>query len=170
MTNGTLVWIDDLDHASIGEKRLVGQRFAWRSDGRDTQTRGLGGTDPFIRRKLPERLCQLLVHENPGQHPIWLHRDPIGIISVRCFRLLWSERVTRRRREDPSRTKGPMMDPLPISTLVDAFDGPRIDGPHPIERRIGILHALPIETHRSKCSLEEGSGYMLTLTTHLSGT
>ena len=153
--NHSLLGIVDLDHTAIGEERLVRQSLRRRPDDCDAKTRLLGRADPIVRWEFLERLRQLRVEKDTRQHPVRLHGDPIGIVPVRRVQADGRELVPLGGGQDPCRAERPMMDPLAIGTFVEALDRPRVDGPHPIERRIGVLDPLPVEARRGQGALQQ---------------
>ena len=99
---------------------------------------------PLVGRELLERLRQLGVQEDPGQQPVWLHRDTVRVVPVRRIELDRRELVALGRRQHPPGTDRPMVHPLPVRALVETLDGPGVDGPHPVQRSIRVLDPLPI--------------------------
>src|SRR6202453_2877243 len=61
-----------------------------------------------------------------------------------------------------------MMDPLAVCALEEALDRSRVDGPHPVQRRIRILDTLPIQARRGQCALQQRCGYALASAADLS--
>ena len=107
------------------------------------------------------------MEEDAGQQPVGLHGDTIWIVPVRRVEPHGRELVPFRRCQNPSGTDGPVMDPLAVCAFVESLDGPGVDRPHPVQRRVGILDTLPIQARRGQCALEERCGYSLAQATDL---
>ena len=60
------------------------------------------------------------------------------------------------------------MDPLAVRAFEEALDRSRVDGPHPVERRIRVLDALPIQARRCQCALQQRCGHALASSADLS--
>ena len=65
------------------------------------------------------------------------------------------ERVPLGGGQHPAGTDGPVVHPLPVGALVEPFDGPRVDRPHPVQRCVGVLDPLPVEARRGQGPLQE---------------
>ena len=168
MPNQSLLGVVHLDHAAIGQERLVRQSLARRPDRCNTQSRLLRRPDPLVGGKLLERLRQLGVQEDPGQQPVGLHGDTIGIVPVRGVQPSGRERVPFGCGQYPPGTDGPVMYPLAIRTFVEALDRPGVDGPHPIQRRVRLLDPLPFQARRGQGALQQRRRHVLAHTAHLS--
>ena len=153
--NQSVLGIVDLDHTAIGEKGLVRQCLPGRPDRRDPETHLLGRPDPCVGGELLERLDELRVEKDACQQPVRLHGDTIRIVPVRRVEPGGGQFVPFGRGEDPPGPERPVMDPFAVSTLVEALDRPRVDGPHPVQGRIRVLDPLPVQTGRCQCTLQE---------------
>ena len=55
-----------------------------------------------------------------------------------------SVRLAFGRGEHPPADR-PVVHPPTVTTLVEPLDRARVDGPHPVQGRVGVLHPLPVE-------------------------
>ena len=53
------------------------------------------------------------------------------------------------------------MNPLAVRAFEEALDRSRVDRPHPVQRRIRVLDALPIQARRGQCALQQRCGHAL---------
>ena len=159
--------IVDLDDAAVGQERLVGQRLGRGANEGDPHQRLGAGRDPLVGRELLERLGELRVQEDARQHPVGLHRHPVGVVAVRGVEPDGGELVALGRRQHPARPDRPVVDPPPVGALVETLDRARVDGPHPVERRVGVLDPLPVQAHRGERALQQRRLDPLTLTRDL---
>ena len=60
------------------------------------------------------------------------------------------------------------MDPLAVRTFEEALDRSRVDGPHPVQRRIRVLDTLPIQARRGQGALQQRCGHTLASAADLS--
>ena len=114
------------------------------------------GFVPLRGRELLERLRQQRVEEDAGQEPVRLHRHTIGVVAVGRIEPDRAELVVLGRRPGPSRGRTVQWcTHRPSAHSIEALDRPRVDRPHPVQRRIGILDPLPVERHGGQRALQQ---------------
>ena len=118
--------------------------------------------------KLLEGGRQVRVLDDALEQTVVFHRDPVGVPAVGEVDGCQRGVVPFRRPQDPVGPERPVVHPASVGTFEDALDGPGVQGPHPVQGRVGSLHPLPVQGHGGQGTLQQRGGHPLAGAGHLS--